>query len=409
MKRVFVFALVTVVTLLIPFASCKKDPVAGKTPAHLDLSPQGRALVTASNDFAFRMFKETDAATAAGKNMMVSPLSISYALGMALNGAATTTYDSIRNTLGFNQLTLQDINSNYKTLMPFLLNADPSTTLKIANSVWYTTGFNPKPTFLDTVGHYFNAYLSQIDFTSPGAKNTINDWVANNTGNKIKNMLSSINPQDVMYLINAVYFKGNWTIKFDKTKTTDAPFQKPSGTANTPTMFNKNNFRYFYHSDFSMLELDYGQTNYAMDLMLPHQGKTTGDIIQLLDAASFDQWAQKLDTVHDMDIAIPKFKFEFETSLKDALTTMGMGIAFSDFADFSGISGDYQLLITEVKHKTFIDVNEEGTEAAAATSIGIGVTSMPPSFIADRPFLFVIREKDTNTILFIGKVCDPSY
>lgn len=409
MKRVLVFALMAVVALLIPITSCKKDPVAGKTPAHLDLSPQGRALVTASNDFAFRMFKETEAGTAAGKNMMVSPLSISYALGMALNGAATTTYDSIRNTLGFNQLTLQDINSNYKTLMPFLLNADPSTTLKIANSVWYTTGFNPKQTFLDTVGYYFNAYLSQIDFTSPGAKNTINDWVANNTGNKIKNMLSSINPQDVMYLINAVYFKGNWTIKFDKSKTTDAPFQKPSGTANTPTMFNKNNFRCYFHSDFSMLELDYGQTNYAMDLMLPNPGKTPGDIIPLLDAASFDQWAQKLDTVHDMDIAIPKFKFEYETSLKDALTTMGMGIAFSDFADFSGISGDYQLLITEVKHKTFIDVNEEGTEAAAATSIGIGVTSMPPSFIADRPFLFVIREKDTNTILFIGKVCDPSY
>ncbi|HRZ41098.1 MAG TPA: serpin family protein [Bacteroidales bacterium] len=409
MKRAKVFALLAIIAMLIPFVSCTKDHLADTTPAHFDLSPQGRALVTASNDFAFRMFKETDAGTAPGKNMMVSPLSISYALGMALNGAGTITYDSIRNTLGFNLLTLQDINSSYKALIPFLLNADPSTTLKIANSVWYTTGFNPKQTFLDTVGYYFNAYLSQIDFSSPGAKNTINDWVANNTGGKIKNMLSSINPQDVMYLINAVYFKGNWTIKFDKSKTADKPFQKASGTVNVPTMHNKQNFRYFYHSDFAMLELDYGQTNYAMDLMLPHSGKTPADIVQQLDAASFDQWAQQLDTVHDMDIAIPKFKFEFETSLKDALSSMGMGIAFSDFADFSDISSDYQLLITDVKHKTFIDVNEEGTEAAAATSIGIGVTSMPPSFIADRPFLFVIREKDTNTILFIGKVCDPAY
>ncbi len=409
MKTTSSILLIMLFALSIPFSACRKDHLAGTTPAHLDLSPQGRALVNASNEFAFSIFKETEAATAATTNMMVSPLSISYALGMALNGASTSTYDSIKATLGFNQLTQHEINANYKQLVPFLVNADPSTTVKIANSVWYTTGFQPKQTFLDTLGHYFNAYQSQIDFTNPNSKNIINTWVENNTNNKIKNMLSSIKPEDVMYLINAVYFKGNWTIKFDKSKTTDKPFYKTNGSVNVPTMHNKQNFRYFYHSDFSMLELDYGQTNYAMDLLLPHQGKSLNDLMPLLDAVSFDQWTQQLDTVHDMDIALPKFKFEYETSLNNVLASMGMGIAFTDFADFSGISSDYQLLITEVKHKTFIDVNEDGTEAAAATSIGIGVTSMPPTFVADRPFLFVIRERDTNTILFIGRVCDPVY
>lgn len=409
MKKYFLAALLALTTLTLALQSCKKDNPDKPQPVHLDLSVEGRALVTASNDFAFNLFRQTEVTSGAEENMMISPLSVSYALGMTLNGAGAYTFDSIRHTLGFDQLSLHDINANYKQLVPFLVSADPTTTLKIANSIWYTTGFQPKQTFLDTCNHYFNAQVSQLNFGDPASLGIINDWVAANTNNKITKMLTSLKPDDVMYLINAVYFKGNWTTKFKQSATTQDPFYKSSGQTSVDMMHNKSTYKLFSHNDFLMLELDYGQTNFAMDILLPHQGKTIGDVMTLLDATSFDQWTQGLGTINDMDIALPKFRFDYEKTLNDILIGMGMGIAFSDFANFSGISDSWQLLITEVKHKSFIEVNEEGTEAAAATSVGIGYTSMPPSFIANRPFIFIIRERDTNTILFMGKVCDPQY
>lgn len=402
-------SLATLLATLITLPSCKKDDPVKPEPAHLDLSFEGKMLVTAGNDFAFRVFRETELTSGTEENMMISPLSISYALGMTLNGAGTTTFDSIRNTLGFNQLSMHHINYNYKQLVPFLVNADPTTTLKIANSIWYRTGFQPNQPFLDTCGHYFNALVSQLDFTDPASLHTINNWVASNTNNKITQLLSSLKPDDVMYLINAVYFKGDWTIKFKKSDTKQSPFYKPSGQTMVATMNNKNTYKCFSNSDFDMLEMDYGQTNFAMDILLPHQDNNLSDILQQLDAVNFNSWIQQLMVFEDMVIALPKFKFDYEKTLDDILSTMGMGIAFSNFADFSGISTTLPLLITEVKHKTYIDVNEEGTESAAATSVGIGYTSMPPAFVADRPFLFIIRERDTNTVLFIGKVCDPTY
>jgi serine protease inhibitor len=407
-RKEFLIVLILAIAMS-TFYACKKDANNNTQPAHLDLSPKGKMLVASSNDFAFRIFRETAATAGADDNMMISPLSISYALGMALNGAGSATYDSISKVLGFDQLSLHDINYNYKQLVPFLVNADPTTSLKIANSIWYRTGFTPEQPFLDTTGYYFNALVSQLDFTNPASLNTINNWVASNTNNKITQLLSSLKPDDVMYLINAVYFKGNWTIKFNPSETTQSPFYKSSGQVNVATMNGKSKYKFYMHNDFNMLELDYGRTNFAMDLLLPHQDKTIADILQQLNAGNFDNWTSSLNSINDMVVAIPKFRFEYEKTLDEFLKAMGMGIAFTDYADFSGISSTIPLLITEVKHKTFVDVNEEGTEAAAATSVGIGVTSAPPSFIANRPFLFIIRERDTNTVLFIGKVGEPAY
>lgn len=390
--------------------SCRKDKIKNPSdPAHLELSSQGKILVAASNDFAFSIFRETGKTASSDDNIMISPLSISYTLGMALNGARTSTADSIKHTLGFGQLTMHDINLNYKLLVPFLVNADHSTTISLANSIWYRNEFQPLKQFLDTCSYYFDAQISQVDFNNPSSLNTINNWVAAKTNNKITKLLSQLKPDDVMYLINAVYFKGKWTIPFKPSETQQATFYKTSGQKQIPMMNGNATYKYFYHNDFSMLELDYGCTNYAMNILLPHQDKDLDDIQDKLDASSFNQWIQQLNSIDNMIVQIPKFRFEYEKSLDEILTAMGMGIAFSDFADFTGISTDIPLLITEVKHKTFVEVNEEGTEAAAATSVGIGVTSMPPSFIANRPFIFMIRERDTNTILFIGKVGDPSW
>lgn len=164
-KHPLIIAVLLFTTMLLFVAGCKKEPPVKPEPAHLDLSPQGRMLVAASNDFAFNIFKETEKTTGMEENMMLSPLSISLALGMTMNGAANTTLDSIKNTIGFDQLTQHEINHNFKVLMPFLVQADPLTTLSIANSIWYRNGFQPLPTFIDTCTHYYSAMVSQLNFS----------------------------------------------------------------------------------------------------------------------------------------------------------------------------------------------------------------------------------------------------
>ena len=411
MKTQFQLLIITLSALiLLPF--CKKDEIQPQSPqpARIELSASGKKLVSASNGFAFSMFQQVASAENPETNVMISPLSISVALGMTLNGSAGTTFSAIRNTLGFDQLSQNEINANYKILIPFLLNADPLTVVKIANSIWYRNDFQPKQSFLDSCAAYFSVYLKQLDFSNPASLNTINSWVAANTNNKITQLLSQLKPDDVMYLINALYFKGNWTIKFKAAETQNAQFTRHNGQIITvPTMNNKNKFKLFSNNDFSMLEMDYGRTNFSMNVLLPSSGKSTSDVINQLNASNFSLWCNNLQEVNDMQIALPKFRFEYEKSLDAMLKAMGMAVAFSDTANFTGISTDLQLLITEVKHKTFIDVNEEGTEAAAATSVGIGLTSLPPSFIANRPFIFVIREKETQTVLFIGRLSVPAY
>jgi serine protease inhibitor len=405
------FVLLGLIALTIMFVTtaCKKEKQLITEPAWIELTPEAKNLVAASNEFAFDVFRNTWLQHNGEKNSLISPLSISYALGMTLNGARTETFDSIGKVLGFDKLSLHQINSSYRTLMPFLMNADPTTNIHLANSIWYRNEFLPSKPFLDTCTKYFDALIGQLDFNNPGSLATINNWVATNTNHKITELITSINPNDVMFLINAIYFKGAWTIPFAKTKTEVAPFYTLGGTKHVDMMNGEGQYKYFSHSDFSMIELDYGRTNFAMNILLPEPGKEIADIMALLSGQNFNSWTKQFAQIDNMKVSLPKFKFEYEKSLKDVLSDMGMGLAFSELADFSGISSSGQLFISEMKHKAFIDVNEHGTEAAAATSVGIGITSVPPAFIANRPFVLIIRERITNTILFIGNVYDPVY
>jgi len=222
-------------------------------------------------------------------------------------------------------------------------------------------------------------------------------------------MLDKLDPNAVMLLVNAIYFKGKWQSQFDKAKTVTMPFYKPDGSkSDVPMMKQTFDYKIYDGDGFVLAELPYGQGNFVMDILLPDkvQGGTNA-FLTSLTGQNFESWLGKLHE-RETDISFPLFKYGYKKKLKDILSGMGMGLAFNDFADFSNIS-DLKLKINEVTHQTFIETNEEGTEAAAATVVEIVTTSMPMIYTLniDHSFFYIIRETTTNTILFMGRVDDP--
>lgn len=374
-----------------------------------ELSAEEQALVAGSNAFAFDILRATVAEDTSG-NVMLSPLSASMALGMAMNGARGPTFDEMRTVLGFAGLEQAAINASYESLIDLLLGLDDAIDMRIGNSVWARSGVPFHSTFMDAVRQSFDAEVASLDFDTPDAAGTINDWVDRSTSGRITEIVPDPIPRDVvMYLINAIYFKGRWTEQFDRARTRDAPFHRADGTTATVRMMSRETRGLHYHADAAVevAELRYGRGAFVMDIVLPRTG-TVDELIASLDDERWSGWIEGLRE-SNVQLAMPKFRLEYETTMNDALIALGMPAAFDDLlADFSGLSpiGD-DLVITEVKQKTFMNVDEEGTEAAAATSVGIGVVSAPPRMLVDRPFLLAIRERFSGTILFIGKVGAP--
>jgi len=345
------------------------------------------------------------------ENIFISPTSISLALAMTYNGAAGDTKSAMETALKTQGFTAGEINGSYKSLVDALLSVDPKVLLEIANSIWYRQDFSVLPGFIDTNQTYYSAEVSPLDFDLPGAPGVINNWVNDQTHGKIREIVRDIPPEAMMYLINAIYFKGIWKYEFKEENTVDDNFYLEDGTTVTiPMMKQTTDLRYASQDWFSMAELPYGQGNFSMLILLPGHGHTTGEITAALTPENWDEWMGSLADVK-MELHLPRFRFAYENTLNDELESMGMGIAFTDQADFSGINGMGGLLISKVLHKSFVEVNEEGTEAAAVTSVQIDVTSIPgtdpATFYVDRPFIFAIRELSTGTILFIGLVQNP--
>ena len=268
--------------------------------------------------------------------------------------------------------------------------------------------------FLDINREYFDAEVAGLNFRSSGAVDIINDWVKDKTHDKIDGIVNPpIPPEMMMYLLNAIYFKGSWTHKFDSLATQDDFFALPDGDSTAVRMMQKTR-EYGYHEDSAvqMISLPYGAKHFDMVVMLPRPGIDINDFVAGLTPDSL-HWKLRILNDRKGTIRLPRFKVEFETTLNNVLQELGIRQAFSaDSADFFGISDD-TLFISEVKHKSFVEVNEEGTEAAAVTSIGM-VTStafeMPrPPFemVVDRPFVFLIRQQQSGSILFMGRVTDP--
>ncbi len=402
-----IFCIITVF-----FTSCSKtDDNLPTEPVPIDLTQEQVTLIESENTFAFDIFNKIIRNATAGENVVISPLSISYALSMTLNGANGGTRDSILKALRLIGITPEAINSSYKDLTHALLTVDTRVLISIANSVWTENDFIVKQNFIDILTNYYDAESQSFDINDPAVPGRINTWIADNTNGLIKNMIDRLEDNTVMLLINAIYFKGKWKSQFDKAKTEQMAFYKPGGSSvDVPMMKQKTEFKVYQGSGFVLAEFPYGQGNFVMDVILPDSQDGLNNLVSSVTGANFSGWISQM-AKREIDLSFPRFKYEFKKKLKDVLTDMGMGIAFWDGADFSNISEQYDLLINEVTHQAFIETNEEGTEAAAATVVEIGVTSAPPPPLElklDHPFIYIIRESSTNSILFMGRVTDPS-
>lgn len=396
--------------LSIGIVSCKKsEPAAQQDPKAITLSQKDKEVIANSNDFGISLFAKT--AQIETGNLMLSPLSASAALTMLLNGCNNETYEQLKTMLGYApNLTIGEINQSYRSLISQLLDADEKVQLSIANAIFYRLGFQVKPAFLNTMATDFESQVSGLDFSAPSALSTINQWASDNTNSKIPKVIDEISGEAVMFLMNALYFKGEWTQQFDAANTSLRPFNLEDGsTIQVPTMNEVKVGALKYNgSDYSALEMPYGRKNFSMVLIVPNNNLS--DFYQSFDINTWTEITSSFDQMNSWNetmVQLPKFKFDYEKKLNDQLIEMGMVDAFSPMAaDLSGIS-DADIFVSFVKQNTFVEVNEEGTEAAAVTIIGIELTSVGPSFVVDKPFIFAIRERTTNTLLFIGGVTNP--
>lgn len=369
-------------------------------------------LASANTRFGFNLFAEV-AKQSTGKNIFISPASVSLCLAMAYNGAEAETKQAMARALEVQGLSLDELNRAYADLKAALENPDPKVQLQIANSLWARSGLVFKPDFIQRNKQFFGAEVTELNFNDPSAPATINQWVSDKTKGKIRKIVDSISPDSILFLINAIYFKGSWTKEFDKGKTKEDAFTLGSGSQKRlPMMSASGNYRYYENDDFQAVSLPYGGGRASMYIFLPKAAGLAA-FQKKLSTANWESWMKEFNEMEG-DLSLPRFKVEYEITLNDALKALGMGVAFDGArANFRGmIESTQNVFISQVKHKTFAEVNEEGTEAAAVTSTEMRATSvMRPRqkfhMVVDHPFFCAIRDNTTGTVLFMGSITDP--
>lgn len=400
--------LIFLFSLTIFFFGCEK---AGNDPV-FDYNKKSAILIATNNNFGLTMLN-TIIENEEKPNIMISPASVSLALGMAYNGAETNTKEAFESVLNYEGLTRDEVNAISLDLINTLVTDAKDNKLEIANSIWYHQDFPVYQSFIDLNRTYFSAEVEELDFLDIKAVERINSWVADKTHDKIEKIIEELSPDARLLLINALYFNCLWEYEFDPDKTKAEAFYNEDGSQldDVTMMTTQSTFNYVNNEDYTAVELPYIDEKFSMHLILPATGTGVDELIGQLDG---DKWNELIDSYqkkNDVQVTVPKFKFAYERSMKDDLTAMGLGIAFTEQADFSGIS-EIELLISRVIHKTYIDVNEEGTEAAAVTAVEFNVTSVGPEtgpiiVRFDRPFLFAITEKTSRSIVFIGRLMEP--
>ncbi|NEU77815.1 serpin family protein [Nostoc sp. UIC 10630] len=369
-------------------------------------------IVESSNKFGFKLFSEVLKDDKGENNIFISPSSVALALAMTYNGASGSTQQAMAKTLELQGMNLPEINSSYAAVLKQLLeNPDAKVQLSIANSLWANQDVSFAPDFLKRTQDFYQAKVSNLNFKDAAASNIINNWVKENTKDKITKIVESIKPDQVLFLINAIYFKGNWSNEFDKSQTAQYPFYITSGKRKQhPMMSQESDYRYYESEQFQAVSLPYGQDGkISFYIFLPKQNSNLKAFYQNLNVENWEKWMTQFNKQKGF-IRLPRFKTDYEVTLNDALKSLGMEEAFSNKANFSGMGKNFA--ISQVKHKTFVEVNEEGTEAAAATSVGIVATSLrdepePFRMIVDRPFFCAIRDNQTGNVLFMGSIIEP--
>ena len=380
-------------------------------PPPRPLTAAEHQVVDADNAFGLTLLRSTVDTEGTSKNVFLSPLSVSMALGMTLNGARGETRAAMEAALEKQDLSPTEINDAYRGLIDLLEGLDPNVEVALANSIWYREGLPVRHAFIDTNRAHFDAEVEGLNFADPSASDRINGWVDDETRGNIEQIVPGRIPSHlVMYLINATYFNGPWRDQFDPSNTAPEPFHRGDGsTVSVPMMEKTEDVVHptYQAEQFRAVDIAYGDSLYSMTILLPHEDASVQSVVDSLDAETWRQVTEGLAPQSLSRLQMPKFTLRYEKTLNDVLTDLGMGVAFTKRANFRGIA-DTSLAIDKAKHKTFLRVDEEGTEASAATSVGIRVTSTPPTFIVDRPFVVAIREHHSGTILFLGTVMDPT-
>ena len=382
-----------------------------QTPISLTQAEQ--QLVTGNNDFAFNLFRlagprvpSEPAGQEPEKGTILSPISITYALGMLNNGAAGETQQQINKVLGFNNA--DEVNAFCKKMLTEALHLDKLTKVQIANNIYVNKYYTLNPVFVEKANDFYNAQPETRDFADGKTRDVINQWASDHTEKMIEEVLSEdeFNPGAVSYLLNAIYFKGTWEVQFKKEETKEEAFK--STGKNVPMMHMEQEFLYADKGDYEALQLPYGNGAYSMTILLPKDGKTTYDIAQSLTSESWkSMWKSGVPSGGaTVDVKLPRFETNTDLDLVKIMSRLGMPKAFTvsaEFPDFCNVP----TFIGLMKQVARIKVSEEGTEAAAVTVIGMknSVTPSEPihvNFHADHPFIYMISEKSTGTIFFIG-------
>jgi serpin B len=380
-------------------------------------SPKGDlSFNDAVNSFALDFLRELNKES--GENIFISPYSIFTALAMTYEGARNSTAEEMADVLSIEQ----DNESfhNYMKGLHEYLNENSEYNISTANALWIRENFELLQEYINVIQTYYGGESSEVDYSNPTqAAEIINSWVENKTNNLIKDLIkpSAINPSLTMLILtNAIYFKGTWQIQFDEVNTTDREFEISDGsTVSIPTMSligKEERFNYTETDELQILELPYKGDEMSMVILLPKDKVEIDNIVNSIDEENYSEWIDIMSG-RKVNIYLPKFKFETSYELNDYLISLGMENAFGAQADFSGIDGRRDLFIDSVVHKAFIEVNEEGTEAAAATAVIMNLKAGPDdsdsriTFDCNRPFIFLIQHRDTKTILFSGIVNNP--
>ena len=410
-------AIILAIMMLVPGLSCDKKDEVRVGPVEIKLSDEQTELIDGGNRFGFDLFREVLSGEPDSENVFISPLSVHLALSMTWNGTDRETRQQMMEVLNYPDHDDETINASIHKLIEDLLSVDEKVETGIANSIWYRDSWTIKQDFLDINRKYFNAEIGPLDFDDPASRDIINAWVAEMTNNRIEEIVDEIDPDHLMFLINAIYFKGVWSTEFVPDQTKNRPFYlSPGDPKEVMTMETEGEFGYAARDGYSVVELPYGQGNYSMLVFLPDPQAGVEGLIENLSIEEWNDLADALDNKHEVNIRMPRFTVEYDTDLNNALINLGMTDAFDrSRADLSRIAdpGGVNLYVSRVRHKSFVEVNEEGTEAAAVTSVEVRVESYNPDepqlvyFHVDRPFVFAIKEKFTNSLIFIGRVMEP--
>lgn len=404
---------ITALSLLCILAACQSDDNSSPQPKprkDIALTRVEQEMTDLGTDFAFRFFNQVCKTEVEKPNLFISPLSASLCLSMIANGASGNTLSEMTDVLGFSGYSLEEMNNYNKKLVEALLDLDNTTQLGIANSIWIKQGFGVHDDFVSVNKKIYDAQVQELDFASPKAPDIINSWCAGKTNNCIKEVLTEMPASARMYLLNALYFKGIWKNQFKKSDTKAELFTSVDGSRSTVQMMNmsRERFNYTENECFSIAEFPYGNEAFSMVVLLPAEGKSLEECLPQLTDEHWREWSNTLSGTM-LNVKLPRFELKYDKGLIEDMQEMEMKDAFdSRCADFSKMSNE-ELFVDLLQQYTYVKVDEEGTEATAVTIAGMVDAAAPGSsavipFYVDRPFVFLIKEKSTGTILFMGKV-----